>query len=221
MDLVQATASRAANFQGTYQAYLRCQQIGGSAGAGSGRLAFGDGNVNLHAGTYTLRTADAGIELADVGRVSIFPQRVLAAGETTTALKFFIQASATSATPDLRIYDLILIPIDEWAHVAASDDSIVSSALPGVNAVGSMLVCDGGVIRREDTVRQEQASDKLQYSFEARGVLPPLPPDKTFQIHFLFSDTITSTGFYESDNCLGGSWKVYVHERWAHLRGSE
>ena len=218
--ITNSTEGTVDDFEGDYHAYIRCQQIGGTAGATSVRLAFGDGSTNLHVGTQTLTVVASGMELLSMGRVSIYPFREI---ETTEAvnppLEFYLQASATSATPDIRFYDLILIPIDEWSYVAASDATIPSGELAAINGTAHRLECDGGLIRKAATVRFGGTGNNIERIIESRGTLPRFPPDKQFQIHFLFSALASS--LYESDNYLGGSWKVYVHQRWAHMRGSE
>ena len=169
-----------------------------------------------------LTSADAGIELISLGRIKLVSPRIMEGTELApSSLIFFIQASATSATPDLRFYDLVLIPIDEWSFVATTDSDIVASTLPGINAVGDVLECDGGVLREDCITKFGSTASNLRGHFEARGTLPKLPPDKQFQIHFVFSDFSNSAGMYESDNCLGASVKLYVHERWEFMRGAE
>ncbi len=215
---IVSTTTIIADFEGEYNAYLRCQQIGGSAGAVSVRLETAFNAVYVDGPTVPLTAVAGGIEIVNLGRVIINPARILASDETSLneAINIVVQASATSVTPDLRIYDLVLIPIDEWSSVAAIATSLVKYIGAAQNDV---LEIDGGLVRQGAIIKTDATNNRVVTLCELRGTLPKLPPDKNLQLHFLFADKPASTHY--APNYLGGSIKVWVHQRWEFMRGSE
>jgi len=215
---IVSTTAIIADLEGEYNAYLRCQQIGGSAGAVSVRLETAYNAVYVDGPTVPLTAVAGGIELVNLGRVVINPARLLASGEAALneAINIVVQASATSATPDLRIYDLILIPIDEWSFVAAIDTSLVKYIGAAANDV---LEMDGGLVRQAAMIKTDSTNNRVVMFCEPRGKLPQLPPDKNLQLHFLFADKPASTWY--ASNYQGGSVKIWAHLRWLFMRGSE
>lgn len=122
-------------FRGRFAAFLRCRQVGGSAGDVHMSLQTGNvQNVNdpMFITTEVTPTIQAGAgNTADwpvtyMGQISIpidtrvamgADGRGIAANANNSANGFRIQlfARAASATPDLYVSDLMLVPIDECA----------------------------------------------------------------------------------------------------------
>jgi len=205
------------DLEGTYHAYLRCQQIGGTVGAVSLYLRQ----------TYTLITdgptvspkvVGGGIEILDVGRVEVLGSKILGAETGNLDLRFSVIASATSSTPDLYIYDLALIPIDEAALVVSIPDGTLEilERETGLDIDGG-LFRDGAAVYKGGT--DAAPSSTTIGDWEHRGQSMRLPPDKAFQIHFIMASV--NTNIYYAREYLGGSFKLYVHERWAFMRGAE
>lgn len=108
-------AGTADEYYGTYRVFVRATQTGGAVGDILVRLG-------LRAGGFTSNYFDTKsvafneldvIELLDLGQITLpgFPIPISEA----TSITFHIQASAASGTPSLYLYDLILIPTDEWS----------------------------------------------------------------------------------------------------------
>jgi hypothetical protein len=147
----------AAAFVGEYRPFLRVAQIGGTAGDCTVRLRVVlDSTATYATGIsgpeITLKgvSTDGGyFELVDMWpneSLSIPFSRFLNADSLTGAdLIFEVYASRSTGSSTLRIYDLILLPVDEWA--AELDDPVTdittgSSALRGL----TILDDDGGLI---------------------------------------------------------------------------
>jgi hypothetical protein len=99
---------------GTYHVFVRVMQTGGVAGDFSLRVtAYIFGMVTAMATTITVATTAVGvIEAVDLGRITVkIPVSIIPA--TTGQLR--VEASATGAVGILDIYDVIFLPVDEWA----------------------------------------------------------------------------------------------------------
>lgn len=206
------------DLEGKYHAYLRCQQVGGTVGAVSLYLQT----------TYTLTTTgptvspkavSGGIEILDMGSVEILGSRIINSFDAANPdFRLGIIASATSSTPDLYIYDLCLIPIDEMALVAA----IPGTAFEILERTGGLDI-DGGLYRPGTAICRGGTDTALSTTvigdWEHRGRNFVLRPDKTLQIHFIMADE--NSGIYYAREHLGGAFRLYTHNRWIFMRGAE
>lgn len=124
----------APDFYGTYHAFLRLQQVGGDAGDAWAQLwstlGVSAGNVKMESEVqFTQTTGDW--ETIDFGQITI-PPTPIGMDEVAVALHLDILLGCTDPPVDLYLYDLILIPVDEWSFDAAqilNDDSTTSRVL--------------------------------------------------------------------------------------------
>jgi len=210
------------DMEGEYHAYVRCQQ---SSGAG----VIGDVSIKLrltYLPTLTVDTPTVALrqkgttELVSLGRVSILPAQIIAAADTASlSLSLSVWASALSADPDLYIYDIVLIPIDEMAMVASASGS-ASQAIVDRN---QGLDIDGGLFRTGPVQKgaNGEAADAIVSMWEQRGDLLRFPVDKAFRIYFLMAEFDTAFKVHYPHEYFAGSFKAYTHERWVFMRGSE
>lgn len=98
-------------YAGIYHAYARIHQTAGSVGDFDVQLkvVFGSGGLEFTTESVQPQTTTQ-FELLDFGTIGIPKFDTL-----TDTLQLILQASAASGTPNLDIFDLILIPVDEWA----------------------------------------------------------------------------------------------------------
>ncbi len=110
------STSVARDYYGTFHCFLRCQQTFGTPGDIGIRLVIntGSGGVTYTGETKYLTTLNDN-QLIDFGQINIPASSVLKYTEIGDQAQISIQASAASGTPNLYMYDLILIPTDEWA----------------------------------------------------------------------------------------------------------
>jgi len=105
-------------YVGTFQLFLRAQQIGGVAGDMSVRVraAMGSGGEFFTSETLFTTINDDGYELFHLGIVRIPPTVDTFRVSELSTLYLFIDAANTNDTVpgDLYIHDLILMPADEW-----------------------------------------------------------------------------------------------------------
>lgn len=205
-------------FEGQYRAFLRCQQIGGSIGDVSVRLTVQQ-SVAVSGDTIKLIQKDDGMTLVDLGIFDVMPNgRYAPESDFALDLRFSIEASALSSTPDLYIYDLILIPVDEWTVTVAQ------TGLSGQYLQASRGVqIDAGVQRMNSIQIAQLGADADDYaalsSWETRGALPTLPPRRKGRLYGILISQ--ATGKFEAPNELSAGIEIFTHDRWLTLRGAD
>ena len=181
--------------------------MGGSAGDAKVRLTQ-IAPENASTPPYSPLQSTSVMEYINLGKLSIASPRIFSGEGGPTGITLQLDLNVPSNTCDLIIYDLVLIPIDEWACVA--NNIALSSA-------ATLVEIDGGLIR-QDIVNKDSATG-VSSRGQLRGRSPRLPPDKSLQLHFLFG--IFGSSINQSVNYFAASIKVFTHERWEMLRGSE
>ena|SRR3990167_3927246 len=232
------SASIVKDFLGEYNVYIRCMQTGGSSGGTKikAQLIFGKsfGSITSYTQetkTVALTTFDQGQsspEIVNLGKVSIIAPNIYAHEGNRNGLSIRLFAQQVTGTPALRLYDIVLIPTDEWAMAAnhtGNTYQVVGAA------AGEGLDIDSGLFRHgityKTTASESSACDcaTVISPFEMRGRLPTLPPGKRLQIHFLLGDYVspltTSPSILVAPDNLGGYVRIWIHERWNYLRGNE
>ncbi len=113
---IAISTSIAREYAGAYHAFLRCGQSLGSPGDVGIRLQVttGSGGVVYTSVTKYLYSLNDW-QVVDLGRVEIPASDIMLSSEVGDVTTLAIQASAASGTPNLYLFDLVLIPVDEWA----------------------------------------------------------------------------------------------------------
>lgn len=122
---VEAMATRATitfepsitkDFYGDFRVFLRARRTGGVATDFNIQLqvSTGSGGIQETTGSVQLQTTTAW-EVLDFGQIKIPVFGTLKTVDIADQTQINIQASAANAAIDLYLYDLILIPIDEWS----------------------------------------------------------------------------------------------------------
>lgn len=204
-----STSAELLDCEGEYNCYVRCQQVGGAAGAAKLRLTQ-IVPENSSTPVWSPLQSTGVMEYINLGRLALQPARAFSGDAGAALISLQLDFTVPSDTCDLIIYDLILIPVDEWSFVAVSVQTDLST-------VGDSLAMDAGLIR-QGTIKKI-TSEGIYSIFQSRGRLPRLPPDKALQLHFLLGAYGSSIN--RADGYLGGSIKIYTHERFEGLRGSE
>lgn len=142
---VEAMATRATisfaptvarDFYGLYHAFLRARRTAGASTDLSVRLQVtsGSGGITFTTQSKQLQTTTA-FEVLDFGEIALPVSGSFKSNDLGDITTIAIQASAASGTPDLYLYDLVLIPVDEWA-VDAVD--FANTALSDVGRSGNI-----------------------------------------------------------------------------------
>lgn len=122
-------------YVGEYRAFLRLTQVGGSTSTAKFRLASKIFSTNAPSlGQESLIKTTESFAVADLGKIIIPPLSELFEDMFS---ELDLQIYMTSATPDFYLYDLILMPTDEWfADIIDQENSssspLLSESISGV-----------------------------------------------------------------------------------------
>jgi hypothetical protein len=128
------------DYRGEYKAFLRAEQVSGANGdigvALQLRMGSTDSFAPARLGTLVdLQTHDNGYELVDLGQFSIPFHEVADTDYVGADIILEVQAAVnTGSGQQLRIADLIMMPVDEWSITLEdpiSDNDLGTSALWG------------------------------------------------------------------------------------------
>jgi len=195
-------------YRGAYKAYLIGEQVGGDPGDVSVKLRIGLQGTDNYAPKWdtdeqTFAAADERIAL-DFGTINIPFSPESAADDPDMDLIFEIHAgcgAGLGGTVDLRLWRLVLIPIDEW-HIEL-DDPVTNSDY-GTSALrgDKVLEIDGGILK-DRTITRHNTGDALVplETWSRRGAPPELEPQQETRLCF----------FILSYNSAWGTPPLYVH----------
>ncbi len=208
-------------FEGTYRAYLRAKQVGGVAGDVSVQLQI-RAAVTIKGEVIPLKQADQGFEIIDLGQFSFRQYGILAdEGGIGNSVSLDIHAkSDNGTTPNLECWDIIMIPIDEFAMTVSWSSRTNQGLL-----LNEGVQIDNGILRKR-TLEFDflHPADVLALTpvseWETRGKLPLVEPLRKTQVYFLMGGD-NSSAILESTNGMGLGINLYLHERWISLRGSD
>jgi hypothetical protein len=179
------------DYQGEYKMFLRCQQIGGAVGdceiSTTTRLGAPTSVLwpSVTSEVKALRAKDAGPEIVDLGTLQVpFSPQPGDLNDTTWLaqmdLSFNVNASRDSTSSAvLRLYDIILIPIDEWTveYIDPLNDLTYGSS--SLRRFGGLLD-DSGIIAngtwRYDTITGDYEFWSIREQWIRGGKPPELDP---------------------------------------------
>jgi len=214
-------------YRGAYKAYLIGEQIGGDPGDVSVKLRIGLQGTSNYSPKWdtdeqTFATTDERIAL-DLGTINIPFSPESAADDPDMDLIFEIHAgcgAGLGGTVDLKLWRLVLIPIDEW-HIEL-DDPVTNSDY-GTSALrgNKILEIDGGILK-DRTITRYNTGDALVplETWSRRGAPPELEPQQETRLCFLLLSYNSAWGtppLYVHN--LGLGIEAYVVPRYAALIG--
>lgn len=219
---------------GEYRAFVRLQQIGGAGGDCTVRLrsfigGAGDENPHIDSADVDTQTMDDGVEVLDMGIVRLPFARPRSTDILTNVdVIFELHIERTTGTSTMRVYDLILIPVDEWVvglDDPLSDIYLGSSALRGQTAVE----VDGGVVAFRTAKMQNIGNWVLSENWARMGPAPKINNIETkARIYFLilhYEDVDASGDWgqppFFADLGAQLSFELYGHMNYLFLRGAD
>ena len=215
---------------GEYLPMLRVQQIGGAAGDTSVSIASfaggsGASDPNVPSPEIALRGADAGPEVVTFPLLRLPPSRVYDADALASMdLIFKIYASRATGSSTLRVYDLLLMPVDEGV-VGMDDAALDTTNGNGALRGGALLDLDAGLI----------ADRTIKQVVDSSGNIKPVGAWARMNRPIPFENLATKHRIYALMLCYPSSWggepltaplgmqlaiEVFAHTRYALLRGS-
>jgi hypothetical protein len=157
----------AKDFMGRYRVYLRVDR----------ESAITDCTVQLKAGLQdsgggytsyyyeseilTVASNEEGY-LLDFGVIDIPGIGVIATNEEVMPITFFLSLANTTASPNLYLYDLILIPVDEWAGEFNVQDLDVTAT--GAESIGLIGLTDYNYLDVDSLDLKKRLSPNVRYS---------------------------------------------------------
>jgi len=201
-------------YRGAYKAYLIGEQVGGDPGDISVKLRIGLQGTDNYSPKWdtdeqTFAAADERIAL-DLGTINIPFSPESAADDPDMDL----------ITVDLKLWRLVLIPIDEW-HIEL-DDPVTNSDY-GTSALrgDKVLEIDSGILK-DRTITRYNTGDALVplETWSRRGAPPELEPQQETRLCFLILSYSSAWGtppLYVHN--LGLGIEAYVVPRYAALIG--
>jgi hypothetical protein len=214
---------KVSDWRGRYKAYIRVQQIGGANGDCRVQLrtmigGSAAGYPLVDNETIALQSHDLGWELVELTPNS-FVNIPFAETEyvdvLTNDLIFIIRAERVAGVSELRLCDLILIPIDEWfmeLRDPISDVTSGGSALRG----DTTLDVDGGVIGDRALKYIGPGASGILYPAEywlRSGENLQLRPQTKSRIFFLMAHYPTTFGTGPLIGSLGMQLFVSIYPR--------
>jgi hypothetical protein len=213
------------DFYGTYRAFARAEQTAGSAEDVELRLDISARFSFI--GEAVPMKGTSGLEIVDLGTVSLFPQRIVGSDEIRGFDNLGIRVDAKSnngTTPSVDIHDLILIPIDELAIHLSTDDT------DSLAVKWNYVEADSGVIRYPGALRGyynfafSGSGGGLGYaplsSWQLLGEPPRIQPERKARLYFLFADHVNNADTL-SNNEMGQILNLYPHQLYRALMGDE
>jgi hypothetical protein len=218
------------DYLGEYRVFMRCEQVGGSNGdvkvlarAMVGGTADGYPIQDVPSGSVALQTHDVGWELVELGTLKLPFSKAVAADATNIDLIFLLKAERLTGAATLKIADIILIPIDEWAAVL---DDPVTSTTTGASALrGNTSLDDDGGVLAERTVKYIRAGTTLSLAepWIRSGRPLMIEPRRQTRIYFILAGYPTTFGTGPLVAPLGMQLmcSLYAHAVYESLRGSD
>lgn len=228
------------DFIGTYRVFLRCNQLGGSVGDVQVQLQVVLNNITIGADGATHKsvikklqrgadTPQTSAEVVDFGLLTIpfLPHgRGIAEPQAQDTLiseiDLVIFAGSASSTPDLYLYDLILMPVDEM-FCSVEVPRLGGSVEQGLQQDNALLV-DAGLAETGAqlvTAWENTFGDTTYIAMQWYYTTPPpeLEPDQETALYFLLNANGIAAGISRPGQ--GCMFELRAHQRWLQLRGSE
>ncbi len=226
-------AGNVQDWAGTFRLFLRCQQIGGSNGDLSVQMKFRTNQTDAEGSesateTVDLLTQDAGLELVDLGVLNIPRMGIIDSDAVGVRPIFEVWSKRNTGSSTLRIYDGILIPIDEWAatyNAPVDTTTSIGSTLGPHN----VLEVDAGVVTTRIFKSYAPLGD-LPLSnnapmggWELHGQYPLIEPSKQYRLYFIMMHYNGTFGTMPFISPLGMSlaFELRAHNRYKILRGAD
>lgn len=204
---VEAMATRATvslgptiarDFYGLFHAFLRARRTAGASTDLSVRLqvATGSGGITFTTSSKQLQTTTA-FEVLDFGEIALPVSGSFKSSDLADTTEIRIQASAASGTPDLYLYDLILIPVDEWAIDAVDAANESDSDVGRSGGIAKLLDVDSVTDPRIDIktlVRTADAGGLITAEYNPITSGPAILQANTTQRLWFFAMRTSATG---------------------------
>jgi hypothetical protein len=210
----------AGDFYGLYHAYVRAAQVGGTAGdigiALRLQTTYTTTDTTVFTSGEVFFDAINTVRLLDIGRFDILTG-LMSEGEGSFGIKIDIMASNSEAgTPgDATIYDLILMPVDEWAGDFQTPVSFLIT--------DGLYLNFGSVENFKRTIRavvKEAAADGLVSPYRVISNGDMILQSNSQQRLWFVAETSPAPGSFVPQFQIVHSLQIRSNERYFSMRGS-
>lgn len=210
----------ARDYYGQFRAFLRVYKYGSGVSNWQIRLQtiFGSGGGKVNS-KIVFPTAGADWEVLDLGQISIptvqLPQ---SAGNIGDQLSISVQGYNTATGIGLELYDLILIPHDEWAVDAIAPEY---SATATTEVKGSYYMDVDSISNPKSSILtlNRNAADQIVSRYQSLSNGPAiLQVASTQRLWFL---AMAYTTFWYASPEVTGSIQVFKQQRYLGFRGTQ
>lgn len=222
---ITISPSIASEFYGTYHAFLRGQRSAGSSTDITVRLQISSGSGGLSFTTISrqFQTTTA-FEVLDFGQITLPVSGSFKSTDLGDSTSITIQASAASGTPNFNMYDLVLLPVDEWAGSFVDVTNTTMSEIGRSNNVSKYLDIDSVTDQRTDIKSLIRTTDgdfiTSEYRPEANGEMI-LQANADQRLWFFAMQTSATGSSYSwlAPPEIVHSVQLYATPRYLALRG--
>lgn len=213
----------ARDFYGQFRLFVRVKRTGGTSITWRlrGKTIFGSGGGSVTSKTAYVTTTDDW-EVVDLGLIAI-PSAQLSQFQNNLGdqVSLSVQGYATSTGVALALYDLILIPVDEWAI-----DSQLPELALGTNAEvvnGNYLDIDSISNLRASPVMglNRTNSDLVRSIYQTITNGPAILQAEARQRLWFLVMKFNSGPYWKATPHIAGSVQVFKQQRYLGLRGDE
>jgi hypothetical protein len=215
----------AQDFYGKFHAFLRVHRTAGSASDFDIQLQVTSGSGGISSTTNPKQVqGTTAWELLDFGRIVMPAGGEFKSTDLGDISEIRIQASAANNTPHLDIFDLVLIPVDEWAGDFRDEANVTDSVIGSTDGILRLLDTDSITDPKTDikSIVRQKGSDFITSRYK------PVSPNQAIlnagvqqRLWFLAAKTsATGTSFnWISEPEMCHSIQVFKHERYLMPRG--
>lgn len=207
------------DYYGSYRAFIRGYKPGATANQWQVRVqvTFGSGGGSADS-KIVFPTPVADWEVWDIGQVSIPTTLVGQQGSNIgDVLTLSIQGKCTTLSAALTLYDLILIPVDEWAADARPPKVAVSmlSQIKATNLIDYDSISNPKTLL---TILNRTEANLIVSRYQAVNNGPAILQVGQQQRLWFFEMATTGTYWYAYP-ALAGTVQVFKQQRYQGLRG--
>ncbi len=207
----------APEYMGRFRAFLRYKHHAGNPGGSYFRLITTPGGGGLaRYSEYYFPQVNTDFQIADFGIIEIQPR---APGDNYGAIKFEIEVVTTTVDQEIYFYDLILMPVDEWATDAVDESGL--AARTGAVGNGDLLDIDSVTYPRavDQAILRQVSDGRIIGYFQNRQPGPVLlQANRDQRLWFLALMYETGTEL-SAPIAISHSVQVYRVQRYLSARG--
>lgn len=207
-------------YYGTYHAFLRARQNGGSAGDMTVQLEILTGTKPLFLSSVESFVNTNDWQVLDLGQLSL-PGFNVSISDAASSIAIRLLASSVGAVPTLDFYDLIIIPVDEWAG-EFSDDGTEFTSIGATSFVTRTHLDVDSIVLPKLMIRAiaRRPDDSISTPYLSITSQPASLQANSRQRLWVFSFRNVSSTDIRSEPSISDSVQIIRQQRYISMRGN-